>query len=124
MSNDIQSTVKNGVIYVQVSIKAYALRSLSKVLPSAMTAYTLNHEQRHFDIVRLVTEHYKQRIKPEKLSLEDYESQIKYQYLEAIWELDSLQKEYDKATSGGLNRIAQEQWNQKLDAELTSLKVK
>ncbi|WP_205502856.1 hypothetical protein [Rufibacter psychrotolerans] len=124
LSNDIYATVQNGVIHVRVSTKPYILRNLSKVLPSAKNDYALNHEQRHFDIVKLVSEHYKQRIKPEKLTLEDYESIIKYQYLEALWEMDRLQKQYDGETGHGLNRMAQERWNQKIDEELRALKVK
>ncbi|MBC3541324.1 hypothetical protein ACFSC6_14910 [Rufibacter sediminis] len=124
LSNDIESTVENGVIQVRVFTKPYILRSLSKVLPDARTEYTLNHEQRHFDILKLVSEHYKQRLRPEKLTLEDYESIIKYQYLEALWEMDRLQKQYDGETNHGLNRMAQEKWNQKIDQELRALNVK
>ncbi|RNI31147.1 hypothetical protein [Rufibacter latericius] len=124
LSNDIQSTVENGVIHIRVATKPYILRSLSKVLPDARNEYALNHEQRHFDILKLVSEHYKQRLRPEKLNLEDYESIIRYQYLEALWELDRLQKQYDGETSHGLNRMAQEKWNQKIDQELREFKVK
>ncbi|ALJ01152.1 hypothetical protein DC20_02915 [Rufibacter tibetensis] len=124
LSNDIQSTVQNGVIHIRVSTKPYILRNLSKVLPTSKNEYTLNHEQRHFDIVKLVAEHYKQRIRPEKLTLEDYESIIKYQYLEALWEMDRLQKQYDGETRHGMNSAAQETWNKKLDDELRALKIK
>ncbi|WP_210463809.1 hypothetical protein [Rufibacter roseolus] len=124
LSNDIQSTVENGVIHIKVNTKPYILRSLSKVLPDARNEYTLNHEQRHFDLLKLVTEHYKQRLRPEKLNLEDYESIIRYQYLEALWEMDRLQKAYDGETNHGLNRAAQEKWNQKIDQELRELKIK
>ncbi|MFB9864012.1 hypothetical protein [Rufibacter immobilis] len=124
LSNDIESTVQDGVIHVRVSTKPYILRNLSKVLPSAKTEYTLNHEQRHFDILKLVSEHYKQRIRPEKLTLEDYESIIKYQYLEALWEMDRLQKQYDSETGHGTNHSAQERWNRKIDDELRALNVK
>ncbi|WP_207435681.1 hypothetical protein [Sabulibacter ruber] len=124
LSNDIHATVKDGVIHVRVSTKPYILRNLSKVLPNARNEYALNHEQRHFDIVKLVSEHYKQRIRPEKLTLEDYESIIKYQYLEALWEMDRLQKQYDGETGHGMNHGAQERWNKKIDDELRALKVK
>ena len=124
ISNEIQATVENGVLQIRISSKPYMLRNLSKVLPQAKDDYTLNHEQRHFDIVKLVSEHYKQRIKPEKLTLEDYESQIKYQYLEVLWELDRLQKQYDNETDHGLNHAAQARWNQKIDTELKDLHVK
>ncbi|GGK66097.1 hypothetical protein GCM10011405_12560 [Rufibacter glacialis] len=124
LSNDIQATVQDGVVHVLVSTKPYILRNLSKILPSAKTAYSLNHEQRHFDIVKLVSEHYKQRLKPEKLTLEDYESQVKYQYLEALWEMDRLQKQYDGETGHGTNTSAQSRWDKKIDDELRALKVK
>lgn len=124
ISNEIQASVEDGVLQIRIISKPYMLRNLSKALPQAKDDYTLNHEQRHFDIVKLVSEHYKQRITPEKLTLEDYESQIKYQYLEVLWELDKLQKQYDQETDHGLNHAAQARWNQKIDTELQSLKVK
>ncbi|GAB2549185.1 hypothetical protein [Rufibacter soli] len=124
ISNEIEAAVENGVLQIKITSKPYMLRQLSKALPQAKDDYTLNHEQRHFDIVKLVSEHYKQRLKPEKITLEDYESQIKYQYLEVLWELDKLQKQYDLETDHGLNHSAQTRWNQKIDLELQTLKVK
>lgn len=121
ISNDIHAVVKNGTIYVDIQIKTYMVRSLSRSRADARNAYGLNHEQRHFDLVKLVTEHYKQRIRKAKLTLADYDSMIKYQYLEELWELDALQKKYDTETNHGLNATAQTRWNQKIEEELASL---
>ncbi|MFC6997700.1 hypothetical protein [Rufibacter roseus] len=120
LSSESYAVVKNGVIHVKVTLRVYTLRQLSKVRADSKTAYVLNHEQRHFDIVKLVAEHYKQRVQPQKLTLQDYDSMIKYQYLEALWELDQLQKQYDEETHHGLNHTAQERWNRKIQDELQS----
>ncbi|MGV3539237.1 MAG: hypothetical protein ACO1OQ_05465 [Rufibacter sp.] len=124
ISNDIHATIENSVIQVTITVKPYMIKSLSRVRPDAKTDYGLNHEQRHFDILKLVTEHYKQRIRNLKLTLADYDSQIKYQYLEELWELDTLQTKYDGETNHGINSAAQAHWNQKIDEELKALGLK
>ncbi|MFD2247916.1 hypothetical protein [Pontibacter ruber] len=118
------SEVKNGIIHVDLALKVYVLRGSSWVKAGASDAYSLNHEQRHFDITKLVAERFKQKIHPDSLTLEDYNSIIQYHFIESFREMNRLQDQYDGETQHGLNRIAQESWNNRIDAELRAFEVK
>jgi hypothetical protein len=50
----------------------------------ARTPYSLNHEQRHFDIVKLVMEHFKQQLLKEKFTVDNYDGPINVQYLDSF----------------------------------------
>jgi hypothetical protein len=119
-----QSKVSKGVIHVNLTLKVYVLKNSSWVRDNARDPYGLNHEQRHFDIVKLVAERFKQKVQPDSLTLEDYNSIIQYQYLESYREMNRLQEQYDGETGHGLNQAAQERWNQRIDAELRSFVAK
>jgi hypothetical protein len=112
------SKVNKGVIHINLIMKVYVLKNSSWVRDNARDAYGLNHEQRHFDIVKLVAERFKQKIHPDSLTLEDYNSIIQYQYLESYREMNRLQEQYDGETGHGLNQATQQRWNQYIDAEL------
>jgi hypothetical protein len=118
-----KSSVKNGVIQLNLTAKAYMLKPSSWGRPDARNAYALNHEQRHFDIVKIIVERFKQRIHPDSLTLEDYNSITQYQFIESFREMNRLQTKYDNETSHSLNQAAQERWNQKIDEELRSFGV-
>ena len=118
-----KSTVKDGVIILNLSAKAYMLKNSSWGRSDAKTAYALNHEQRHFDITKIILERFKRKIQPDDLTLEDYNSIIQYQFIESYRELHRLQSQYDDETNHSINQAAQERWNQKIDAELRSFGV-
>ncbi|MGF7216814.1 hypothetical protein GGR92_002981 [Spirosoma lacussanchae] len=119
-----RSTVKDGVITIQLTTKAYMLKNSSWGRADAKNAYALNHEQRHFDITRLITERFKQKIHPDSLTLDDYNSIIQYQFLESFREMNRMQEQYDAETNHSVNQLAQERWNQQIDAELRKFGVK
>lgn len=118
-----KSSVKNGVIILNLNAKAYMLKNSSWGRSDAKTPYALNHEQRHFDITKLILERFKRKIHPDSLTLEDYNSIIQYQFIESYRELHKMQTQYDDETNHSLNQAAQERWNQKIDAELRSFGV-
>jgi hypothetical protein len=119
-----KSSVKDGIITINLSVKSYVLKTSSWARADAKNAYALNHEQRHFDITKLVAERFKRAIQPDSLTVEDYNSLIQYQFIESFREMNRMQKQYDGETNHSLNQAAQEQWNQKIDAELRSFGVK
>ncbi|WP_230471219.1 hypothetical protein [Hymenobacter jejuensis] len=119
-----RTKINNGVIQVNLTLKAFVVRSSSWVKASAKDAYSLNHEQRHFDLVKLVAEHFKQHVQTDSLTIEDYNSIIPYQYLRAFQEMNRVQEQYDNETSHGLNQAVQESWNQRIEAELQGFSVK
>lgn len=117
---DGKSTVKDGIIMVNLTVKAYMLKNSSWGRADAKTPYALNHEQRHFDITRIIAERFKRRIQPDSLTLEDYNSIIQYQFLEAFRDMNRMQKQYDAETRHSLDQAAQTRWNEQIDAELRS----
>jgi hypothetical protein len=118
-----RSTVENGIITAQILAKAYMLKNSSWVRSDAMNAYSLNHEQRHFDIARLILERFKRKLTPETLTLADYNSEIQYQFIESFREMNQLQTRYDNETRHGIDQLSQAQWNAKIDTELRSYDI-
>ncbi len=112
----------NGFLHVELTFKTYMQKSMSWVSPSVAAAdkgYSLLHEQRHFDIVKLVVERFKQRILvDDEMDVEDYNSRIQYLYLEAYRDMNRRQTQYDDETQHGLNTMAQESWNRRIIDEL------
>ncbi|WP_157600485.1 hypothetical protein [Rufibacter sp. DG15C] len=123
LSYESTATMDKGIIHIKIHIKVYALRELTKVRDDARDARTLNHEQRHFDIVKVASERFKQRIQPHKLTIDDYDSMIQYEYLKALWEIGAEQKKYDADTNHGQSMAVQMKWNAYLDEELKKLGV-
>lgn len=119
-----RSSVKEGVITVSLTAKAYMLKNSSWARADAKNAYALNHEQRHFDITRIIAERFKQRVQPDSLTLDDYNSIIQYQFLESFREMNRMQEQYDAETAHSTNQLAQERWNRKIDAELRRFGIK
>lgn len=118
------SETVNGVLHVKLTLKVYMLKSSSWLKEVARNNYSLNHEQRHFDIVKIVAERFKQRLPADSLTIDDYNSIIQYQYLEAFREMNRLQEQYDGETRHGIDQAAQERWNRRIDADLRKYQVK
>lgn len=119
-----RTEVRDGIIHLNLNMKVYVLKSSSWVKENAKDAYGLNHEQRHFDIVKLVSERFKQKIKSEDLSLTDYNSNIQYLFIESFREMNQLQEQYDAETRHGLDKVAQDNWNKQLEQALKDIGVK
>lgn len=115
---DEHTEVIKGVINVNLAIKVCLPKSAAWVRDGSKNDYVLNHEQRHFDIVKIVAEHFKRKINAENLTVDNYEGIINSDYLNAYREMDSLQKQYDDETRHGSDQQAQQQWNEKIDKEL------
>lgn len=110
--------IVKGIINVHLSLKAYLPKSACWVKEGAQTAYNLNHEQRHFDIVKIVAMHFKKQLLKEKLTVENYDGPINVQYFDSFKEMNDMQKQYDDETNHGINHYVQEQWDKKIDKEL------
>lgn len=117
-----QAEVVKGIVCVHISLKPYLPKSACWVKNGARTPYNLNHEQRHFDIVKLVMEHFKQHLLKEKLTVDNYDGPINMQYLDSFREMNDLEKQYDDETNHGMNESVQEEWNKKIDKEFLSIK--
>lgn len=121
---DQHSKVDNGTILVSLSMKTFLPKSTCWVSAYAKDDYTLNHEQRHFDIVKIIAEQYKQKVLAEHLTPDNYEAFISMEYLDAYRNMDKMQKAYDGETRHGNNHDAQSDWNDRIDKELKLINLK
>ncbi|MHA6250009.1 hypothetical protein ACXYMU_18900 [Pontibacter sp. CAU 1760] len=116
-----QPEVTEGVLHLNLTMKVFVLKGSSWVKDAARNAYSLNHEQRHFEIVKLVAERFKQKLTTEHLTLEDYNSQMQYAYIESFREMNRMQEQYDSETRHGIDQVAQARWDTRIAAELKQL---
>jgi hypothetical protein len=112
----------NGIVNIHMSVKAYLPKSACWVKDGSRNNYTLNHEQRHFDLAKIVAEHFKMKLKAaDDLTVENYDGPINVEYLEAYREMHTLQKQYDDETRHGIDHAAQQRWNERIDKELKEI---
>jgi hypothetical protein len=71
-----EAKVEGGVVVVKLLVKAYVPKSACWASPTGRDDYALNHEQRHFDIVKIIAEQFKRKMMAKKLSPETYEAAI------------------------------------------------
>jgi len=117
---DERLEVANAVAYVRLLVKVSLPKSACWVRDGSRNDYTLNHEQRHFDIARIAAGHFKQKINANNLTVTNFEGIINSEYLEAYREMSKLQKEYDNDTRHGADASAQQRWNERLSTELAT----
>ncbi len=121
---DERTSIANAIINLNLIIKVCLPKSASWAKEGSRSAYTLNHEQRHFDIVKIVAEHFKQKLRTENLSTTNYDGPINEDYLDAYREMNNLQKQYDDETHHGTDEYMQQKWNERIDKGLREIGVK
>ena len=114
--------VVKGIVNVKLAVKAYVPKSACWVRPGSRNDYSLNHEQRHFDIVKIIAERFKQKLRAEKLTVDNYDGPINVQYLESFHDMNVMQDQYDDETRHGTDTFTQQRWNEKIDKELAGFK--
>lgn len=110
------SLMEAGSVVQTLEISVYMLPYQSWV--KDRSEYGLNHEQRHFDVVRIVVDRLIHNLKTTNLDLDFYQARINEAYLDAYREMNHLQEFYDKQTQNGINTLEQEKWNQWIDEAL------
>ena len=118
-----QPRVHNGVVELDITLQVFVVRSSSWVGPAQHNPYSLNHEQRHFDLVKLIAERFR-RNTMDSLTVADYNSILQIAYLKSFTEMNRLQDRYDAETHHGLDTAAQQRWNRQIDAELRTFGVR
>jgi len=121
---DEKREIESGIIKLHLAIKVYVPKSACWVKDNDRTDYTLNHEQRHFDLVKIVGKHFEQKIRALKIPVTNCDGLINFEYYESFREMNRLQDQYDDETQHGINTFEQERWNKKIDADLAALGVK
>ncbi|MFN4147012.1 MAG: hypothetical protein ACK4GN_14400 [Runella sp.] len=117
---EARSSVKDRTLFLYVRPKVWIDKTISWVRPESKNDYVLDHEQLHFDITRVIAERFKHKLQSMTLSVEDFSSELQYQYIEFYRLHGRLQQQYDDQTQHGLNRSQQAQWSKKIRDELRS----
>ncbi len=110
---ELKERIEGGVIHVQLALKTYVAKSDCWV-GGTRSNYALAHEQRHFDIARIITRQYQQKITNAGLTPDTYQAFISMQYLDSYRDMNAMQRAYDKETRHGLDTFAQSNWNKKV----------
>jgi hypothetical protein len=107
-----------GILVLPIEVKVYMLPGSSWVRPGGQNDYALNHEQRHFDITRVVGDRLVNRLMALNLNPENYEAEVNDAFFDSYREMNKLQEIYDSRTSHGLGKVAQTRWNTIIDQAL------
>jgi len=118
-----KSEIANGIIHIRLEMKAFVPKSGCWVKDFSRDDYTLNHEQRHFDIVKIIAKQFEQKIRAAKLPVGNFDGVINYQFYNYFGEMNHLQDQYDDETQHGINTSEQERWNQRIDKELAAFGI-
>lgn len=115
---EARSSVANRVLELRIKTKVWVDKSSSWVRTTAKNDYVLDHEQLHFDITRLAAERFKRHLQTMRFSIEDYSSELQYEYIEYYKLHGQIQQQYDDETNHGINTTTQAQWVKKVRDEL------
>ena len=121
LSYEGNSKMVGRYLQATIGLKVFMVKSMSWGRSEAQNSYTLAHEQTHFDITRLMAERFKERLKSMDLTIEDYDSQIQYEFLEIFRAMNQEQEKYDAESHHGLNTTVQNDWNRKIQAEIARI---
>jgi len=109
-------------IYLNIGVYTFFSKNDSWKKPGINSDYHLLHEQHHFDITRLSTENFINKVKQAHFTKNNYNAVLSSLFDEAYKENTNLQHKYDKETSHSLNVDAQKQWNNKVAAQIRKLR--
>jgi hypothetical protein len=110
-----EEDIDKGIIYVTITLQTSLAKNDCWLGSSYKDDYMLNHEQRHFDVAKIVTEQFRKKILQATINPDNYEAVINMQYLDSYRDMNKMQKAYDQETAHGLDRAAQQKWNQQID---------
>ncbi|MCO5949710.1 hypothetical protein [Mucilaginibacter flavidus] len=121
---DLHAEIVKGIVNLHLTVKTCLPKSACWAKDDSRSDYTLNHEQRHFDIVKIVSEHFKQKLAAGELTVDNYEGTVNMEYLDTYREMNIIQKQYDDETRHGTETAEQGGWNLRIDKELKALGIK
>ena len=115
--------LEDGVLTIALQMKVYMLKSGSWTSSTALSDYSIAHEQLHFDIVKLIVERFKQKAK-QILTVDNYDSELQLLFIEMYREMNRLQKEYDDESNHSINVGGQLKWQSQISEELRNYGVR
>lgn len=103
---------------ITLVLQVFWVKSSSWLRTRPPSAHTMEHEQLHFDITRLVAERFRKKVLQMPLTADDHESRIQYEYLESFRDMNRLQDEFDEKVHHGINGFMQQEWKRKIRQDL------
>jgi hypothetical protein len=110
--------VEQGTVVLPLEVKVYMLPGSSWVKSGGESDYGLNHEQRHFDVTRIVGKRLSHRLESMEINPDNYDGLVNGAFFDAFREMNRLQEIYDGQTRHGMDSGAQSRWNAILDQAL------
>lgn len=114
------SETLNGKVSVKVSIIPFFDKTKSWCRKSARTAYTLAHEQMHFDITALKACELYNKVLNGSFSYDNYDKELEQLQKQVQKEMEQMQNDYDKETQHGTIKPVQAKWAEKIKQELAA----
>ncbi len=109
--------MQDGTVVLPLEVKLYMLPGSSWIKRDP-SDYGLNHEQRHFDVTRIVGNRLESRLQSMELNPDNYDGLVNSAFLDAFREMNRIQEIYDRQTRHGMDSMAQSRWNTILDQAL------
>ncbi|AWV98234.1 hypothetical protein [Arcticibacterium luteifluviistationis] len=108
-------TVRNGRLTAILSPQVFMIQSQSWAKSVARNKESLEHEQIHFDITKVVMDRLIVKLREINANtMDDLSSYIQYEYLQAFREMNKLQDAYDSESNHNLNKVKQAEWAKKV----------
>ncbi len=118
---DADIKVEGKVIYLNIGVYVFFLKSESWKKLNINSDYHLLHEQHHFDITRLGAENFIKQLAGSKFTKDNYEKILNSVFEKSYNENTALQNKYDSESNHSINRTQQLLWNDKIAAEIKKL---
>jgi hypothetical protein len=113
----------NGELTISLQMKVYMLKSGSWTSSTALSEYSIAHEQLHFDIAKVIVERFKQKAK-QILTIDNYDSELQLLFIEMYREMNRLQREYDDESNHSINVAGQLKWQTQILEEMRNYGVR
>jgi hypothetical protein len=113
----------DGELTISLQMKVYMLKSGSWTSSTALSEYSIAHEQLHFDIAKVIVERFKQKAK-QILTIDNYDSELQLLFIEMYREMNRLQREYDDESNHSINVAGQLKWQTQISEELRNYGVR
>lgn len=103
------AVLQQGNIIQTLEFKVYMLPNQSWV--KEPDDYALNHERRHFDIVRIVVDRLKARLHTMELTPDNFQAKLNEVFFDSYREMNKIQEAYDGQSANGMNKEKQVLWD-------------
>ena len=115
---------RKDTLEITLILQVFWVKSASWTRTMPPSRHTLEHEQVHFNITRLVAERFRKKVTAMPLTIDDHDSRIQFEYLESFREMNRLQDEFDEEMHSGQNASRQQEWARRIRQALIGEGVK